>query len=206
MQNAADAQAFTRKELLGALGSKIAYADDPFRLKNVHDLAQMFVARGEQRGAFRCRQFIWGAIPAAALHKSEWAIIHHNVLLKKFFSGTESLGEKSPQPLTTDLAALTRESDYESLRVLTCRTTDLGLDPEPIADGGDLTERDAGLDHAERARIHPEKDHPFRCVGITAQVSFVCRPGIIEWVVNVRDGWSEVELAYGGAKTQGGLD
>src|SRR5437868_4288203 len=70
---------------------------------------------------------------------------------------------------------------------------DLRLDLEPITDGGDLAERDAGLRHAERPGVHSEKNDAFPAVTEFVQIDFMRRPGVIQRIVNVSDGMFELQ-------------
>src|SRR6185369_5865431 len=74
------------------------------------------------------------------------------------------------------------------------------------AHGGDFAERHAGLDHAERTRVHAEKQHALAATGITPEVRLVRRPGVRERIVNVRHGRRESKPAGFVAETLGGLD
>src|SRR6266567_3520264 len=145
----------------------------------------MFVARGKQRGAFHSRQFVRRPISTAGFNKSQWTIVRDQVFAKKVFGCAESFREQSPQTLTTDLIPLTRETSHAPLWMLVCRTANFLFDAEPIAHGGDLAERDAGLHHAERAGIHAEKQDGFTTVRVTLQIRLMRSPGVFERVVNV---------------------
>jgi len=206
MQNPAEADLSTGKNLLGPFKGKVADCDEPFGLKDSDDIGQVFVASREQCGAFWRWQFVGGAVTPAPLHKSERAIVHDYVLLEKILGRTESFGEEPPQPFAADLAALASESGHKPLGMLIGRMTNFGFDPEPIAHSTDLPERDAGLDHAEGAGVHPKKDHAFGAVGVTLQVRFVRGPGVIEWVINVCNRRRERELAHHPLEILGGLD
>jgi hypothetical protein len=187
MQNAAEAELFTGKNLRGTFRGEVAHADQPFWLEDPHDFAQMFVARSEQFLAFRRWQFLGHAIPAAALKKSQRTVVHDQVLAEKLIGHAESFGEQPPQPLATDLAPRTGETLYSPFGMLVRRTTDLCFDAEPVAHGSDLAKRHAGLHHAEGAGIHADKQHALLIVGVTPQIRFMRRPGVTEGVVNVRD-------------------
>src|SRR5438105_6699961 len=96
MKNPAETDLSVRKGLFGAFKGKTPNSDEPFRLKDSDNIAQVFVASGEQRHALGGRQFVWSAIAPGALDKSERAIVHNNVFLEKPFGRAELFGEKSP--------------------------------------------------------------------------------------------------------------
>ena len=50
---------------------------------------------------------------------------------------------------------------------------------------------------AERTGVHAEKDDPLAAAAETAQILLVRRPGVRERVVDMRNGWSEIEFLYG---------
>ena len=79
------------------------------------------------------------------------------MFLEKFLGCAKPFREQAPETFAADLAAMTIEAGNRTFRMLVWRTIDLRFDAEPIADSSDLTERDAGLRHAERAGIHSEE-------------------------------------------------
>src|SRR2546423_10128715 len=146
----------------------------------------MLVAQGVERRAFARRQFVWRAIASAVFEKGERAVIHDEVIAEKFLRHTKAFREQSPEPFAADFAAMAIESGDEPFRMLIRRALDLHFDAEPIADGGDLAERDAGLGHAERAGIHSEKQDALRTVAIASEIDFVGAPRVAKRIVNMR--------------------
>ena len=67
------------------------------------------------------------------------------------------------------------------------------LDAEPMADGGDFAEGDAGLHHAERPRVHAQEDDLLLGIPEFLQVRFVRRPRVIERVIDMGDRRPELE-------------
>ncbi len=120
--------------------------------------------------------------------------------IRRFLMEYKSFREQSPQTFATDFAPGTIEPEHRPFRIFFSRLVDLRSNAEPIAYGRDLSERNASLCHPEWARIHPEKNHTLRAVTVTAEINFVRAPGVIEWVVNVRDGRSESLFANRGAE------
>ena len=173
---------------------EIADADQPFRFENANNFAEVCVARGKQFLAFARRQFVRCSVAAAVFDKRERAIIHDDVLAEKFVSGTETFREQSPQTFAADFAAMTIEAEHRPLRMLALRFIDLRFNAKPIAHCRDLAEGNSSLRHAERAGIHPEKDHALRAIPVTPHINFVRAPRVIERVVNVRDRRSELQF------------
>src|SRR5207248_5965192 len=98
------------------------------------------------------------------------------------------------------------ETEHWSLGIFFGRALDFRPNAEPIAHGHDLAERNTGLGHAERARIHSEKDHPLWVVAVTAQIKFMRVPGVIERVVNMGDRRGKLQFADRGAETSRSCD
>src|ERR1044072_6685486 len=104
------------------------------------------------------------------------------MLAEKIFRRAKTFAKQSPQTLTADLAAVTIEPQHRPLRIFFSRLVDLRSDPQPIADRCNLSERNPGLRHAERAGIHPEENDALCGVAIEPQIHFVRAPGVIERV------------------------
>src|SRR6266404_3793676 len=147
----------------------------------------MFVARDEKFLALARRKFVRRAIAPAFLNECERTIIYDDVFAEKILRAAKSIREQSPQSFAADLAPVTIEAENRSFRILAFRFIDLRRNAEPIAHCGDLAEWNSGLRHAERAGIHAEKDHALGRIAVTAQINFMRPPGVIEWVVNMRD-------------------
>ena len=96
MQNPAETDLSTGRNLPGAFKGKIADCDKPFRFQDANNFPQMIITRGEQRRPLICRQFVGRSIAPALFTKGEWAIIHHHVFLEEFLGGTKAFREQSP--------------------------------------------------------------------------------------------------------------
>src|SRR5205814_4583222 len=158
--------------LCGALRGEVVAADEPLGFEKTNDLAQMFVARGEERGTFGERKFIRCAIATGALEEGERTVVHHEMLSKECSGVAKARYEQIPQALAANLASRAGESGHESFGMLARGAADFCFDPKPIAHGRNLTKRDAGLRHAERTRIHAEKQDALSSVCIAAQIHF----------------------------------
>jgi len=86
------------------------------------------------------------------------------------------------------------------------RLPDGCLDAQPIADRRNFAEGNAGLDHAERAGVHAEKDDPLGTAAEPAQIFLVRGPGVGERIVNVRDRRREFQATDLVGKFAGGGD
>src|SRR5581483_899788 len=170
---------------LGAAPGEITHSNYPFRLEGLDGLAQMFIARRKKLFLLAQRQFVRRAIASGGFHKSQRAIVEHQVLTKEFLGRTEPCGEESPEPLSAYLRALTIQSGNGPLRMLLRRGDDLYLDLEPVTHRFHLSKRHPCLDHAKRSRVHAQKNHALGSAGEAPQVSLVTGPRILQRVVNV---------------------
>jgi len=187
---------FAAQNFRGTFCGEVADAHEPFGLKNADDLAQMLVACGEEYRAFARRQFIRRAVPSAALEESERAVVYHEMFGEEVVGAAESVGEQFPQALAADLAPRAGESGHGPFGMFVRGPANFCFNLEPIAHGRDLAKWDAGLRHAERTRVHAEKQNALLVARVTAQINLVRGPGVIERVVNVRDRRREDEFAY----------
>ena len=185
---------------------EVADADEPFGLENADDFAEMFVACGKQSFALARQQFVRSAVASAFFHERERTIIQNDVLPEKILRITETFGEQSPQTFAADFAPVTIEAEHRAFRIFFSRLVDLRTNPEPIAHGRDLSERNSGLRHAERAWIHSEKDHALRAIAVAAEIKFVRAPRVSERVVNMRDRQREFQFPDSSAEPLRGSD
>src|SRR5262245_35031348 len=95
------------------------------------------------------------------------------------------LRERAPEALSGDLAARALEAEHGTLRVDTARRDDVTGELQVVADRGDLSERNAGLPHPERPRVHPEEEDLLRTSSVTLEVGAGDGPGVFERVVDV---------------------
>jgi hypothetical protein len=197
MQDLGESRGRIWKGFASAFRGEIADADEPLRLKNAHNFAQVFITHGEQGGAFRLREFVGRSIAAALFKEGERAIIDDDVVLEEFRRGAETFREQTPEAFAADFAAGAFEAGDQPFGMLVRRTIDRRLDLQPIAHGRDLAEWDSGLGHAERARIHPEKEDALRGLSVTSEIRLVGAPRVTQRVVNVRDRRSESKFVDG---------
>ena len=107
---------------------------------------------------------------------------------KKIFGAAKAPGKESPQSPPADFGAFTGKAFDRPFRMFASRFGYGRFDLQPVTHGIDLAKRHAGLRHAERAGIHAEEDDTFALVAESSQIIFVRRPGVLERVVNVRNG------------------
>ena len=69
--------------------------------------------------------------------------------------------------------------------------TDKSENSEPVLNGINFSERNAGLRHSERPGVHADENNAFLRCGISTQVGFVCFPRVIKRVVNIGDGFGK---------------
>lgn len=164
---------------------------------------QMFVACGVKRCDGAHGQFVRRKVAARFFKEGQRAIVRYEVFAKKFLRLGESRGKESPEPLAADFRTLAGESLNRPFRMLRRWWVDFRRDPQPVAYGGDLAEGDAGLHHAERPRVHAEKENTFATAAKFLKVRFVRCPCVIERVVNVRSGSREFQTRDGIAQFAG---
>ena len=80
---------------------------------------------------------------------------------------------------------------------------DWRLDPHPIANSPDFSERHAGLDHSEWTWVHSQEHNPFAAIAVFAQIGLVRKPGIIQRIVNLR---FKTQPTHCRAEFAGGID
>lgn len=93
MKNLSNSRSRILKNFASAFGREVADADDPFRLENANDFAEVHVARREQFFALSRRKFVRRPISSGLLNKRERTIIHDDVLAEKFLRIAELLCE-----------------------------------------------------------------------------------------------------------------
>lgn len=177
----------------GTFRREIADADNPVRRQNANDFPEVIVAPRKERVALTRWEFVRRPIASAFFEKGERAIVHDQMFLEEFLGCPETFREQPPESLAADFAAMTIETSDESFGMFARRAIDLCLDAEPVADGRDFAEGDTGLRHAEGARVHPEKQDPFRIIPGAPQINLVATPGVTQRIVNVRDGRGELQ-------------
>src|SRR2546423_10547733 len=149
-----------------AFTREIPHADEPFGFQDANNFPQMLITGGKQRRPLVPREFVRRSIAPAPFTKREWAIIHHHVLLEKFFSRAKAFRKQSPQALAANFAARAIESQHRPFRMFVRRMVNSGLNAEPIAHGSNLAERDTGLRHTKRTGIHSEKQHALADISV----------------------------------------
>src|SRR5207248_4695583 len=131
-------------------------------------------------------EFVRRSISPARLTKRQWAIIHHHVFLEKFRSRAKAFREQSPQALAANFTARAIESHHRPLRMFVPCMINSCVNTQPIAHGGDLTERDTGLRHTKRTGIHSEEYHAPMAISVAPHVDLMRAPGVDDRIVNVR--------------------
>lgn len=190
----------------GALGGEGADADHGVGMEEGLGLAEVGVAKGEERGAFGGGEFIGGEIGAGGGHEDEGAIIGDEMVLKKGVGGAEAFGEETPKSAAAHFTSGAVEAEDGTLGKFLGGAIDRALEAEPVTDGVDFAEGHAGLGHAEGTGVHAEEDHPFPGVGIAEQVGLVDGPGVVERVIDVGHRRGEGQSGGGLAEVRGGGD
>ena len=104
---------------------------------------------------------------------------------EKGLSLSEAFLEQTPETAAAHLGPVAGETGDLLAGMLLVWTTDRHLQPHPLAHGGDLPERHAGLGHAERPGIHAEEEDLLRAGSRKAtQVGLVRSPSIVQRLVD----------------------
>jgi hypothetical protein len=182
--------------------------DDDFRLKEldylevvlVADLLQQFgVLEDKRESAYpknTKRGYLdvtRGQIAAVAFEQGQGAIIIHKRIFEKCIGGAAQLFQQVPEPVPADFRPGTSEPQNGALRTLFLGFTDFLLYLQPVADALYFSERDPSLDHAERAGIHAHEEQFLGAPAVLSHVTLVGLERVLEGVVNVRDGGSELQ-------------
>ena len=206
VENLSDANVHFGEGLGGAFFSEAADGDEPFGFKDLHDAAQVRIARIHQWAGLGGGEFVRGAVAAGIFHKSERAMVDDKVIDKKFFRRGEAFAEEAPKAASADFAAGAGEAVDGALGVFAGGFSDGGINAEPIAGGGDFAEGHAGLRHAEGAGVHAEKHDALRRGTGEVEVLFMRGPCVVEGVVHIGHGIGEGEGVTGRAQVAGGGD
>ena len=206
MEDFPDADVHSTEGHGGALLGEAADGDEPLGLEDFHDVAEVRVARGHQRGGFGGGEFVGGAIAAGVFHEGQRTVVDDEVVGEKFFWRGKAFGEEPPQAAATDFAAGAGETVDGALGVFAGGFADGGVDAEPIACSGDFAKGHAGLRHAEGAGVHAEKHDALRRGAGEVEVLLMRGPCVVEGVVHVGHGIGEGEGVAGRAQVAGGGD
>src|SRR5690606_8952885 len=141
------------------------------------------------------RQLVGRAVFSRCFHEHQRTVVDDEVLAEKAGGLSKAITKQPPEPLAADLAARTGQSLNRSLGVLHCWFADRCIDLEPVAYRFDLPERNAGLRHAPRARVHPQEQHAYGRRLTLLDVLAMCWPSVVQRVVNMRDWRPELQLA-----------
>ena len=176
---------------------KPAHPDQPRRIENFDDPQQVGIAGCFHRGHLRSWNFVRGAVASGLLQKNQGAIIHHKKVFEELLRSAELIRRPAPEPPAADLAALAAEPFHRPLGMFCPGRLHRGLDPHPVPHCRHFPKGHPGLGHAERSRIHPEKEALFFPGPELPQVGLVRRPGVIQRMI---------DMGHGQRKRQGPQD
>src|SRR5258708_1075980 len=125
---------------------------------------------------------------------------------EKVFRRPKTIRAQLPKPSPTDFGARTIKTKDESFGMFPGWFRDRGADAHPVARGGDFTERNPDLRHAERTGIHAEKNDALPAQTEAKQILFVRRPSVGERVVSVRDRRTKTQALHPRREFAGGGD
>jgi len=190
----------------GPFLGKVADADQPFRLKNLHYSTQVAVTSSKKRRDLRAGQSVGSHIPAVLIEERQGTIISDEVVSEKILRRAKSFSRQAPQPSAADFGARARKTFDRTLRMFTARLADRRFDPHPIAHRVDFAKRHTALHHAERAGVHAEEKDTFAAGSVLAEIHLVCAPRVIEWIVNMCGGRGEPQAINGRTEFSCGSD
>src|SRR2546430_5555455 len=196
MKNFPDPNRRISQDAPGPFLGKVADADQPFRLKNLHYSTQVAVTSSKKRRDLRAGQFVGGQIPAVLIEERQGTIIGDEVVSEKIFGRAKSFRRQAPQPSAADFGARARKTFDRTLRMFTTRLADRRFDPHPIAHRVDFAKRHTALHHAERAGVHAEEKDTFEAGAVLADIRLARAPRVIEWIVNMCGGRERTQAGH----------
>ncbi len=176
---------------LGTPGGKFADAHDPFGSEQFNDAAQVSVARCEKGVLLRTGEFVWSSVASAVFHECQRAIVHDDVFPEKILRHSKSPGKQTPESPAAHLRAGAIEPADCAFGMLVGGFPNGRLDAQPVSHRGDFSERNSGLGHSERAGIHAHENDALGSGGVPSEVRLMGSPGIIQGIVDVRNGRTE---------------
>lgn len=181
-------------------------ADAPLRLQDFEDGLEVGIAGVVEGFLFGSREFIGSAIFAGFFHEDQGAIVKDDMIFKEGLWTSKAVGEEAPEAASGDFRFFAGKAFDGAFRVFGVGFSDGGFDFHPVANGGDLAKRNAGLGHAPGAGIHSEEKDSFGGVCEFFKVKPMRFPGVIQWVVDVCHRSGELEAIDGFAEFVGCAD
>src|ERR1041385_5058344 len=65
------------------------------------------------------------------------------------------------------------------------RPVNCGLNAQPVTDRSDFAKGNSSLNHSKWSRVHAQEDNTLPRTAKFANILFIRRPGIIQWIVNI---------------------
>lgn len=168
--------------------------------------AEMLIAGLVQGLAGGGGQFIRGKVGSGSEEEGKRAIVEDEALLEAMIGGRVEIGEKLPEAPSADLGTGAGEALNGAFGMLVCGRLDIGPEAHPLAYGVDFAERDTGLGHTPRARIHAEEEEGTGSGGEAVEVGGVALAGVIEGIVDRVDRFGEGDFAAAGGQVVSGLE
>ena len=159
MQNATDREVLVSDGFECAFFGEGTDADQPLRLQNLDDPAEVGVAGFVESRAFGAREFIRRTVASAFLHEDERAVVGDEMLCKEGFGLSPMARDCAPEPRTADFAPGASEALNRSPGMFVARSIDSLFDAQPVTDNRNLTKGHTRLGHAVGAWVHSEKEH-----------------------------------------------
>ena len=164
----------------------------------------MAIAGAVERLALGGGQLVGRAVAPARFEEEQRAVVRDEVVGEEARRAAEVGRDRAPQSRAADLAARAREPMNGPLRVLRRRASHRRLDAAGSPHLLDVAERNAGLRHPERARVHAEEHHPLARARVRVEVGGVGAARVVERIVDARYRRGEAQLGDVAREAPGG--
>ncbi len=183
-----------------------SYADGVVGLQEIESLPKQLVAGFFQGAAQGGGEFVGGQILGSFGQEAKRAVVGDEGMVEEPIGSPETIGKESPKSFSRYLLLGACGPHHRAFGMESLGCLRLGGDLEPIADGGDFTEGNAGLHHSPGARVHSKKQQPDITSCITFDVFLVGGPGILQRVVDPGADRGKIELLEALGEPLGGIE
>lgn len=191
----------------GAAFGESSHSDHVRRFEMIEHVAQMSVARLEQRPAPLDGEFVRSMVAARSFKEQQWAVIDDEVILEKSIGRFETILKKRPKSTPADFATGGIQALDRVFGMFIGGPADRQVfKPEPVPNGLDLAEGHAGLSHAPRPGIHAEEDDAFGSGAEPLEIGAMNVPRVIQWVIHMGDRLIEMQWIGLASEATGRVD
>ncbi len=136
-------------------------------------------------------KFVRGDVSARLAQEGQGTVVGNDVSGKECLGEAKAISEQPPESSAAYLAAGALEPQNRALGMTAFRLGYCRRNPHPFAHEDRIAERDTGLHHTKGAWIHAKEQRPRSFAGVAADVVLEWAPGVVQGVVNHRDGGGE---------------